>query len=779
MPKNLLIVESPAKAKTIEKFLGKDFKVSSSQGHIRDLIKGNKAIKVKENFEPVYQISADKEKIVNELKKLAKDADEVWLATDEDREGEAISWHLCEVLNLNPKNTKRIVFHEITSAAIKKAIENPRFIDLNLVNAQQARRVLDRLVGFELSPLLWRKMSLKGALSAGRVQSVAVKLIVEREREIQKFNILSSFKLQGFFNVADRNGKTTEVRAELSKKIDTFSSAEQFLNSCKNATYKVQEVQKKPVKKTPSPPFTTSTLQQEAARKLGYSVSKTMMVAQRLYESGFISYMRTDSTNLSETALHAAAQAIENKFGAKYVNTRNYKTKNSSAQEAHEAIRPTYFENPTIEGANDEQRLYELIWKRAVASQMSEAELERTTVKIEISTNKEILNAQGEVIVFDGFLTLYTESLEEDYQEDESSGLLPPMKEADVLELNYLKARERFTKAPARYNEATLVKKLEELGIGRPSTYAPTISTIQKREYVVKKDKDGVERSYKILQLNSNQQITSSVSTEIVSAEKNKLFPTDVGSLVNDFLSEHFVEVMDYNFTANIEQQFDEIAEGKIVWNKMIDEFYTPFHSHVEKTAETAQRVTGERLLGEDPNTQKPVYAKIGRFGPMIQIGETDSDEKPKFAKLKANQSVETISLEDALLLFRLPRNLGEFEGVELIVNDGRFGPYVKFDKLFVSIKKMDPFEITFDEALELVKQKLESEKNKVILKFEKEDIEVLNGMYGPYIKKGKNNFKIPKGIDPKTLTLQAIETIILEAPEKKKKAGIPKKKKV
>lgn len=776
MAKNLLIVESPAKAKTIEKFLGKDFKVTSSQGHIRDLVKGNKAIKIKEGFQPVYEVSPDKEKIVSDLKKLAKEAEEVWLATDEDREGEAISWHLCEVLKLDPRNTKRIVFHEITKPAIQKAVENPRNINLDLVNAQQARRVLDRLVGFELSPLLWRKMSMKGALSAGRVQSVAVRLIVEREREIQQFNTASSFKINAFFDVKDAKGKVSKLKAELPKKLDDKTLAEKFLNECKGATFTVKDIQTKPAKKSPAAPFTTSTLQQEASRKLYFPVAKTMMVAQKLYEAGYITYMRTDSTNLSDTAIEAASAEIKKSYGEKYVQTRKYKTKNSSAQEAHEAIRPTYFENHTIDGNSDEQRLYELIWKRAVASQMSDAELERTTVRIDISTNKEELTASGEVLIFDGFLTLYIESVDDDAQDEESSGILPPIKAGEVLALDNMVARQRFTKAAPRYNEATLVKKLEELGIGRPSTYAPTISTIQKREYVIKKDKEGVERAYDVLTLKDGA-IQSKTETEITGAEKSKLFPTDVGSLVNDFLTEHFNNVMDYGFTAAIEQQFDEIAEGKIEWNKMIGGFYDPFHADVEKTAETAQRVTGERLLGEEPGTGKPVFAKVGRFGPMIQIGQTEGEEKPRFAKLKADQSVETITLDEAMQLFRLPRNLGTYEGVDLIVNDGRFGPYVKYDKLFVSLKKADPYEINLDEAIQLVKDKLEAEKNKVIQVFEAEGIEILNGMYGPYIKKGKDNFKIPKGTDPKALTLEEVQELIANAPEKKKKFPAKKKK--
>ncbi len=777
MAKNLLIVESPAKAKTIEKFLGKDFKVTSSQGHIRDLQEKKLSIEVDNNYNPVYEISPDKKKIVEELKKLAKSAEEVWLATDEDREGEAISWHLCEALGLDPKVTKRIVFHEITKPAIQKAVENPRSINLNLVNAQQARRVLDRLVGFELSPILWKKVSRQGGLSAGRVQSVAVRLVVEREREIQEFNVTSSYKVNAFFNVKDNKGLSAKLKAELPKKLNIYEDAQKFLNECVGAVYTVKDIQTKPAKKTPAAPFTTSTLQQEASRKLYFPVAKTMLLAQKLYEAGYITYMRTDSTNLSETAIAAAADEIKKSFGEKYVQTRRYKTKSAAAQEAHEAIRPTYFENHTIEGDADAERLYELIWKRAVASQMSDAELEKTIVRIDISNNKEELTASGEVLLFDGFLKLYIESLDDENTDEESSGILPPIKAGDVLDLDNMVARERFSKAAARYNEATLVRKLEELGIGRPSTYAPTISTVQKRNYVTKKDKEGVERKYRVLTLKAGN-ISSATETEITGAEKNKLFPTDIGSLVNDFLTEHFKNVLDYSFTANVEQQFDDIAEGKVEWNKMIDLFYKPFHKDVEQTTETAERVTGERLLGEDPASGRPVIVRLGKYGPMAQIGKQDDEEKQRYAKLKPSQSMDTITLKEALSLFKLPRNLGMFEEQEVIVNDGRFGPYAKHGNLFASLgKNIDPMEITLEQAIELIVAKREKDKNKFIAEFEDGKIQVLNGMYGPYIKSGKNNYKIPKDTEASSLTLDEIKEIIATAPEKKKGGFRGKKK--
>lgn len=760
MSKNLMIVESPAKAKTIEKFLGKDFKVVSSYGHIRDLIKGNKAIDISKNYHPYYAVPKDKEKLVKELKKLAKEAEEVWLATDEDREGEAISWHLCEELGLNPSETKRIVFHEITKAAIQNAVSNPRTIDQNLVNAQQARRVLDRLVGFELSPLLWKKVSMKGALSAGRVQSVAVRIIVEREREIMGHESESSFKVSALFHVEDKQGKKSVLKAELGRKISDESEAQKFLESCNGATFTISDVQTRPGKKSPAPPFTTSTLQQEASRKLGYSVTRTMSVAQKLYEAGHITYMRTDSVNLSDQALGAAANAINKEFGQEYSQTRKYKSKNSGAQEAHEAIRPTYFEKNEIDAGRDEARLYELIWKRAVASQMSDAKLERTTVKIGISTLPDELTAQGEVLLFPGFLKLYIESTD-DEGDEEAAGMLPPLSVGQVLPLNAMEARERFTKAPPRYNEASLVKKLEELGIGRPSTYAPTISTIQKRGYVEKLDKDGTERPYRILKLKGGS-LTEATETEMTGAERGKLFPTDIGKVVNDFLTEHFEKVMDYHFTAKIEQEFDEIASGDIQWNSMIDSFYKPFHKNVEDTTENAERATGERELGTDPKTGKPVIARIGRFGPMVQIGSADDEDKPKFAKLRANQQIDTIELEEALKLFDFPRHLGEFEDKEVTVGIGRFGPYVRHNNVFVSIPKdIDPGDLELDEAIELIRQKQEADAKKFINSFKDGEIQVLNGRYGPYIKAGKSNYKIPKDKDAESLTQEDCEEII------------------
>lgn len=776
MAKNLLIVESPAKAKTIEKFLGKDFKVVSSYGHIRDLEKGNKAINKEANYAPTYVVPKDKEKLVKELKKLSKDAEEVWLATDEDREGEAISWHLCEELGLDPKETKRIVFHEITKSAIEKAVQAPRTIDQNLVNAQQARRVLDRLVGFELSPLLWRKISMKGSLSAGRVQSVAVRIIVEREREIQGFESTNSFKVTALFDVEDNSGKKVKLKAELARKLPDEAAAQEFLESCNGARFAINDVATKPAKKSPAPPFTTSTLQQEASRKLSFSVTKTMSVAQKLYESGLITYMRTDSVNLSDQALAASASAIKNSFGEEYVQNRRYKGKSANAQEAHEAIRPTYFERNEIEGSRDEERLYELIWKRAVASQMADAKLERTTVKIGISTNEDELTAKGEVLLFPGFLKLYLESTD-DEEEEEAAGMLPPLSVGQELPLNVMDATEKFTKAPPRYNEASLVKKLEELGIGRPSTYAPTISTIQKRGYVERLDKDGVERAYKVLTLKGSD-IKSKTETETTGTERAKLFPTDVGKVVNDFLTEHFKKVMDYNFTARIEEDFDEIANGKIEWASMIDGFYKPFHENVEETAENAERASGERELGVDPKSGRPVLVRIGRYGPMAQIGKPDDEDKPKFAKLRANQQLETITLEEALKLFDFPRELGEFEDKVVKVAIGRFGPYVQHEKLFASIpKEQSPEDIELDEAIELIKAKREADAKKFINSFKDGEIQVLNGRYGPYIKSGKKNFKIPKDKDPEALTQEDCEEIMANQPASGGRRGKKAKK--
>ncbi len=757
-----MIVESPAKAKTIEKFLGGDFTVKSCFGHIRDLAPGDKAIDKTANFSPTYVVPDDKTKIVKELKKLKKDAVQVWLATDEDREGEAISWHLCEVLGIDPREAKRIVFHEITKSAILKAVENPRNLDLSLVNAQQARRVLDRLVGFELSPVLWRKVRPK--LSAGRVQSVAVRLIVERDKEIKGFEVNSSYKVTAFFQ-APNGERSTIFKAQLPKNIASITDAESFLNSCVGAEYTVTKVEKKPATKKPAPPFITSTLQQEASRKLGFSVSKTMVLAQRLYESGKITYMRTDSVNLADSAIKAAAASIREKFGDEYVKTRKFTTKSAGAQEAHEAIRPTNFDNDSAGDEYDQERLYELIWKRAVASQMSEAQLEKTTAKIDISTNDAELTANGEVIKFDGFLKLYIESTDDEPDEKEDSKMLPPLAEGQKLDLQRMNAMQRFSRPPARYNEASLVRRLEELGIGRPSTYAPTITTIQKREYVVKQSKEGVERAYELLTL-ENETVSQQHLTEKTGVEKNKLFPTDTGILVNDFLVEYFKEVLDYGFTAQIEKQFDEIADGQKEWPAMITEFYDPFHTTVEKTLEIAERVTGERVLGTDPKSGRELLVRMGRYGAMAQIGRQDDEEKPVFAGLLKDQSIESITLEEAIDLFKLPRTVGEFEEKEVVAAIGRFGPYVRHDGKFVSIPKdLDPLAITLDQSIELILKKREADANKYIHVYEESDIQVLNGRYGPYIKQGRNNYKIPKGTEPKDLTEEACKEIIEKNP--------------
>src|SRR5215204_4391798 len=706
MAKNLLIVESPAKAKTIEKILGSDFQVKSCFGHIRDLQKAGMGINMEKNYEPTYIVSPEKEKVVRDLKGLAKKSDEVWLATDEDREGEAISWHLCEVLGLDPRKTKRIVFHEITKPAIKAAIENPRTVDMNLVMAQQARRILDRIVGFELSPVLWRKISMRNNLSAGRVQSVAVRLIAEREREINAFTVQSSFKIEALFNAKDNNNRNITFKAEGNKFADA-SHAEQFLKECIGANYKVKDIQVKPTKRTPAAPFITSTLQQEASRKLGYGVSRTMLLAQKLYENGHITYMRTDSVNLSETAMDDIRSTIVSSFGDKYFKARRYKTKSSSAQEAHEAIRPTYMSTTSVNDA-DARRLYELIWKRTMASQMADAELEKTIAKIGVSTNNAELTAQGEVLKFDGFIKVYREDVDDDDTENEEQqeGMLPPLAVGMDLPLNEMKAIERFTRPLPRYTEASLVKKLEELGIGRPSTYAPTISTILKRGYVEKRDKEGVVRSYQVFRL-QNDKISKQTETENTGAEKSKLFPTDLGLVVTDFLKQYFDDIMDYSFTARIEEEFDEVANGKMKWNVMIDDFYNPFKKDVEKTIETAERVKGERELGNDPQSGKPVVARMGRYGPMVQIGSPDAEEKPRFARLKQNQSIETINLEQALELFKLPVTLGVHEGQEVAVNVGRFGPYVKFGEQFISIPKgQEPLELDLEGAIELIREK-------------------------------------------------------------------------
>lgn len=782
MSKNLLIVESPAKAKTIEKYLGEDFEVKSCYGHIRDLEKDKMGIDLKNNYQPKYIISADKEKIVKELKAYAKKAKHVWLATDEDREGEAISWHLCEVLGLDPKNTKRIVFHEITKPAIQKAVQQPRTLNMNLVDAQQARRILDRIVGFEISPVLWRKMSMRNALSAGRVQSVAVRLIVEREREINQFKTESAYKIEAFFTAKDINQKNVIFKAE-GVKYDTAKKAEDFLKTCINADYTVKDIQIKPGKKTPAAPFTTSTLQQEASRKLGYSVSKTMLIAQKLYESGKITYMRTDSVNLSDTVVEDIRNNITKSYGDKYVQIRKFKNKNESAQEAHEAIRPTYMET-TNSGDADSNRLYELIWKRTMASQMADAVLEKTTAKIEISTNKTTLTAQGEVLKFDGFLKVYMEGKDdEDANEEESTeSTLPPLQVQQALPLKEMKATERFSRPLPRYTEASLVKKLEELGIGRPSTYAPTISTVLKRGYVEKRDKEGSKRNFNTIVL-SNNTIQKNVQQETAGAEKSKLFPTDLGIVVTDFLKQHFKDIMDYQFTARIEEEFDEIAFGKKKWPKMIDNFYNPFHKEVEQTLETAARIKGERELGIDTVSGKKVIARMGRYGPMVQIGETTEEEKPRFAKLKTNQSIETITLGEAIDLFKLPRILGQFEEMDVIVNIGPFGPYIGHNKQFYSLPKdIDPYVVTFDIAVPLIEEKRKAKKERTIKIFEKEKIQILKGPYGPYIKVGLRNYKIPKEQQEQAadLTLQQAQIIIEELknnPPKKVKGKAKTKK--
>src|SRR5882757_1365138 len=745
MAKNLLIVESPAKAKTIEKILGEDFEVKSCYGHIRDLAKGDMGIDIKNNYKPNYIVPEDKEKVVKELKSLAKKSGEVWLATDEDREGEAISWHLCEVLGLDPLTTKRIVFHEITKPAIQSAVAKPRTVDMDLVNAQQARRILDRIVGFELSPVLWRKMSMKNNLSAGRVQSVAVRIIAEREREINAFTSVSSFKIEALFTSKDVSGKLVTFSAE-GKKQASAENAENFLKGCIGADYTVTDIQVKPGKKTPAAPFTTSTLQQEASRKLGYGVSRTMLLAQKLYESGKITYMRTDSVNLSETAMDAITQQIGSQYGKRYIQSRKYKNKNESAQEAHEAIRPTYMDAMTVDDA-DVRRLYELIWKRTMASQMADAELEKTIAKIQISTNKEELTASGEVLKFDGFLKVYMEDRDEDEvtEEDGQEGMLPPLSVQQKLPLKEMRAVERFTRPLPRYTEASLVKKLEELGIGRPSTYAPTISTILKRGYVEKRDKEGVKRDFRILEL-KNDSIRKLVEQENTGAEKSKMFPTDLGLVVTDFLKQYFDDIMDYHFTARIEEEFDEVAQGKMVWSKMIDDFYNPFKKDVENTIENAERIKGERELGIDPHSGKKVMARMGRYGAMVQIGDVNDEEKPRFAKLKNTQSIETISYDEAMELFRLPRILGSFEDSDVVVNIGRFGPYIAHDKKFYSLgKEYDPYSITFEECIPIIVEKRAAKEQRTIKVFEKEKIQLLRGPYGPYIKQGLRNYKLSK----------------------------------
>ena len=766
--RNLVIVESPAKAKTIERFLGKDYKVMPSYGHIRDLKKKTFSIDT-DTFKPVYEISEDKIEVVENLKLQAKNADLVWLASDEDREGEAISWHLSEVLNLKPENTKRIVFHEITKNAIFQAIEEPRNIDINLVNAQQARRVLDRIVGFELSPVLWKKV--KPSLSAGRVQSVTVKLIVEREREIQAFQPRAAFKVTANFTWTSKDGKTYELNAELSKRFATEEETIAFLESCKNANFTISDVEKHPIKKYPAPPFTTSTLQQEASRKLGLTVAQTMRLAQTLYESGKITYMRTDSVNLSSLAINTSRKTIVELMGEQYVHNRQFTTKVKGAQEAHEAIRPTYIEQTSIEGTSPEKRLYDLIWKRTIASQMTEAELEKTAVTISMDNSEEVFTATGTVVKFDGFLKVYRESTDEDNQGEDEMGQLPPVNKGQVVDRKDLVATERFSQYPARYTEAGLVHKLEELGIGRPSTYAPTISTIQQREYVTKGDKPGFKRNYRIITL-ANDKITTKKASEMAGIEKGKLLPTDIGTVVNDFLNEHFPTILDYNFTANVEKEFDDIAEGKEQWTDVMRSFYQQFHPLVEEAStQKGEHKVGERILGNDPKTGKPVSVKIGRFGPMVQIGSAEDSVKPSFAQLKKNMSIETITLEEALELFKLPRTLGEYNGKTVTVGAGRFGPYIHYDKTYTSIPKgIDPLKISLEEALGLLQDKADSEAKRHLKKFEEEpELEIMNGRYGPYIVYQGVNYKIPKSVvNPESLTLAACMDIVSKEKDRK-----------
>ncbi|MCH7657189.1 MAG: type I DNA topoisomerase [Bacteroidetes bacterium] len=777
MIENLVIVESPAKAKTIEKFLGSDFMVKSCFGHVRDLSKKNFGIEIENNYSPQYIITEDKKKIVGELRKLVKESTVVWLATDEDREGEAIAWHLSEILKLPAENTKRIVFHEITKDAIRKAVDNPRGINKDLVNAQQARRILDRLVGFELSPVLWKKIQPK--LSAGRVQSVAVRLLVEREREVLHFKPESKFKVYGTFSFSDNNGKKGELKAEIPDRFPGPDEAKEFLNLCKDADFKVVDITTKPSRKSPAPPFTTSTLQQEASKKLGFSVSQTMSVAQKLYEAGFITYMRTDSFNLSGLALASARKTIIEKFGEKYAKTRKYKTKVKGAQEAHEAVRPTYFQNNTINGNHSEQRLYELIWKRTIASQMSEAQLEKTTVTIDVPNSDKKFIASGEVIKFDGFLKIYMES-GNDKSDDSAKGLLPPVSAGQSLNYETISANERFSTSPPRYTEASLVKKLEELGIGRPSTYAPTISTIQQRGYVLKEDRPGFNRTVRIISI-SEGKLEEKTKTETAGTEKKKLFPKDIGMVVNDFLLEHFRDVLDYNFTASVEKEFDEIAAGKLDWTEMIDNFYKPFHVKVEKSLADSIKKTGERQLGKDPETGKPVTVKIGKYGPMVQLGDSNKDEKPRFASLMKGQIIETITLEEALELFKLPRTIGDFEGKDLVIGVGRYGPYLRHDGKFFSLMKGtdDPMTIIKSRAIELIDENRKIENKRVIKNFSADpDMKVLSGRYGPYISYKKKNFRIPRKKDPESLTYDDCMKIIEEGQKKERQKAKGKRQK-
>ena len=769
MQKNLVIVESPAKAKTIEKFLGKDFKVMSSYGHIRDLKKKELSIDDK-TLEPEYEIPEEKEKLVADLHNKAEKAEKVWLASDEDREGEAISWHLCEVLGLDKQKTNRIVFHEITKPAILEAIEHPRHINMDLVNAQQARRVLDRLVGFKLSPVLWRKV--KPALSAGRVQSVAVRLIVEREREIQNFQSEVYYSVSGVFAITNPDGSASEVKALLANRFKTEAEVMNFLEKCKDATFVVDSISKKPVKRTPAPPFTTSTLQQEAARKLGFSVSQTMMVAQHLYENGRITYMRTDSVNLSKLCLGASKNEIVNLYGDNYSKTRQYHTNSKGAQEAHEAIRPTYMDQMEIEGTAQEKRLYELIWKRTIASQMADAEIEKTTANIRVNDTDEMFVAQGEVVKFDGFIKVYRESLDDEEQQDEFGHILPPMKKGMQLTRREILATERFSQGPQRYTEASLVHKMEELGIGRPSTYAPTISTIQQREYVQKGDKKGEERPFTVITL-KGRQVSQKTRKEIIGSEKGKLIPTDIGIVVNDFLMKNFNEIMDYNFTAKVEQDFDKIAEGEEAWTDMMQTFYDDFIPEVENTMNSRdEHKAGERQLGKDPKSGRPVFVKIGRFGPVVQIGTADDQDKPQFAQLPKEQSLETITLDEALELFKLPREVGEYENKPVTIGAGRFGPYVLHDRKYTSLPKdADPLTITLDEAIALIEEKRQQDNQKHLKRFlEDTKLEVLNGRYGPYLAYDGKNYRLPKSMHERAaeLTYEECMKVINATPAKK-----------
>lgn len=773
MQKNLVIVESPAKAKTLEKFLGKEYKVMSSYGHIRDLKKRGMSVNL-EDFSPEYEIPTDKEAVVRELKKEARQAETIWLASDEDREGEAISWHLSQVLGLDPAAAKRIVFHEITKTAILKAIEQPRTIDMGLVNAQQARRVLDRIVGFKLSPVLWKK--LKPSLSAGRVQSVAVRLIVEREREVENFKSESTYRVNAFFTVDGQ-----QIKASLAHGFKTSDEAEAFLDACRNCTFSITDIEKKPVKRSPAPPFTTSTLQQEAARKLGFTVAQTMMVAQRLYESGHITYMRTDSVNLSSLCLGTTKEEIVKMHGEQYSKTRQFHTSAKGAQEAHEAIRPTYVSEHEISGTSQEKRLYNLIWKRTVACQMADAEAEKTTVTIKATDSQGVLSedcafvATGEVVTFDGFLRVYKESYDDDHQSDENEGLLPAVKEGQALEMQEITATQRFTQHPPRYTEATLVKKMEELGIGRPSTYAPTISTIQQREYVEKGDKPGEEREYEVLTL-ANGKIKKAVKKETFGKEKGKLLPTDIGTVVNDFLIQSFPEIVDYNFTANVEREFDSIADGKEDWQQMVRDFHTRLEPIVASTLnEKSEYKVGERYLGEDPATGRAVSVKIGRFGPMVQVGVANESEKPRFAQLHKGQSIATLTLEEALELFKLPRTLGEYESETVTIGTGRFGPYVLHKKKYVSLPKdADPLTITLDEAVALVEEHRKNEAAAHLKAFaEDAEMEVMNGRFGPYLKWKGVNYKIPKSVkEPASLTYEECLAIVQKAAERAKEEG-------